>query len=118
MITPAPFYAYVHVTDDGEIFYVGKGSGRRAFQRWGRNAEHTARMGKTLNVGILPCSTERIAYELEWGLIKCLHRSGVQLANKQIPLGEAERRRTDALRAKLGWIGEHKPFWDEEDGRI
>jgi len=31
------FYVYIHIKTNGEIFYVGKGSGKRAFVKSGRN---------------------------------------------------------------------------------
>lgn len=33
----SPYYVYAHATDDGEIFYIGKGKNRRAYHQCGRN---------------------------------------------------------------------------------
>lgn len=84
------FYAYVHarpgtITADG-IFYVGKGTLERTVKlKRPHNPYHscilTKRGIKNILVGKLECSTEEVAFELEKGLIKCLKRSGVKLAN-------------------------------------
>jgi hypothetical protein len=81
------YYAYVHTRPDNSIFYVGKGHGKRATSLVrSNNAHHTnivAKYGKdNIGVGILPCSTEKIAFELEIGLLKCLRRTGARLANR------------------------------------
>lgn len=86
----AEFYAYVHarpntVSAQG-IFYVGKGSAKRV-RHVGRSNRHHSNIvqkyGKdSILVGAIPCSSEDIALELEKGLIKCLKRSNVVLANR------------------------------------
>lgn len=83
------YYAYVHARpstlDASGIFYVGKGSGRRAysFNRRAQNpyyANVVEKNGSPL-IGKLECSSEAIAFELERGLIKCLRKMGVKLTN-------------------------------------
>lgn len=84
------YYAYLHArpnTEDAHgIFYVGKGKGKRAFKLNRKNPHHKSISQKygihNLLVGIIPCSSEQIAFNLEVGLIKCLKRSGVKLSNK------------------------------------
>lgn len=83
------FYAYVQARPEtvvaSGIFYVGKGYGKRAQDMLGRNFYHTniiAKYGaKNILIGKLECSSEQIAFDLEIGLIKCLRRNGVKLAN-------------------------------------
>lgn len=89
------FYAYLHATPDAtsadEVFYVGKGSGDRAWSfgiSSGRLSNHndavkTAGGRGMVLVGTIPCSSESIAYDLEMGLIKCIARSPTnRLVNK------------------------------------
>lgn len=70
------------------IFYVGKGSCRRARSVKHRNKYHASIVSKhgedNILIGTLECSNEQTAFELEKGLIKCLTRSGVKLANMTI----------------------------------
>jgi hypothetical protein len=79
------FYAYIHAKPDGTPFYVGKGNGRRLNMFHRRNQHHkniVAKYGRrNILIGRLDCSDEGTAFDLEMGLIKCLRRSGVDLAN-------------------------------------
>jgi hypothetical protein len=79
------FYAYIHAKPDGTPFYVGKGNGRRLNMFHRRNQHHkniVAKYGRrNILIGRLDCSDESTAFDLEMGLIKCLRRSGVDLAN-------------------------------------
>jgi hypothetical protein len=79
------FYAYIHAKPDGTPFYVGKGWGRRANDFLLRNPYHkntTAKYGvDNILVGTIDCSSEKIAFELECGLIKCLKRMNISLTN-------------------------------------
>lgn len=85
----AEYYTYVHArpesTDATGIFYVGKGKGKRAydFNRRAQNPHYANVVDKhgAPSVGILPCSSEEMAFDLEVGLIKCLRRMGVTLTN-------------------------------------
>lgn len=82
---PTPRFAYVHCKPDGTVFYVGKGALRRVKNLRERNEYHrrvVAKYGKNnILIGMLECSSEQIAFDLERGLIKCLKRQGVSLAN-------------------------------------
>lgn len=76
--------AYTHARPDGSVFYVGKGSIKRA--KWmKRNKWHSAIVekygAKNIVVSFIPCSSEDIAFDLEVGLIKCFRRIGVKLVN-------------------------------------
>lgn len=79
------FFAYIHCRPDGSPFYVGKGARRRAVYMGERNPHHKAIVAKygpkAIQVAMMECSTERLAFNLERGIIKCLRRSGVALAN-------------------------------------
>jgi hypothetical protein len=85
MTTSGTSYAYIHCKPDGTPFYVGKGALRRAKYLGERNPHHQATVNKygkaNILIGMLECSTEDIAYELERGIIKCLRRQGAQLTN-------------------------------------
>lgn len=87
-VEDAKYYAYVHARPDGRIFYVGKGCKKRAhtFPQARRNKHHGRICAKygvaNIQVGLMYCTTEAIAYELEVGLIKCLTRMGVELTNQ------------------------------------
>jgi hypothetical protein len=78
-------YAYIHCKPDGTPFYVGKGKLRRAKYLGERNPYHRVVVQKygasSILIGMLECSSEKIAYSLEEGLIKCLRRSKIQLCN-------------------------------------
>ena len=82
------FCTYVHTKPNGEIFYVGKGTATRAknLAKAARNKWHgrvVSKYGKeNILVGVLECSSEQTAFDLEIGLIKCLRRMGVQLVNQ------------------------------------
>ena len=81
------FGAYVHCKPDGIPFYVGKGRVERAkrLDASHHNVHHARVVTKygreNIGVGFIPCSSEAIAFDLEKGLIKCLKRANVKLAN-------------------------------------
>jgi len=100
------FYAYIHAKPDGTPFYVGKGNGTRAHRLSGRNSYHArtvAKYGKqNILIGKLDCSSEEISFNLEIGLIKCLKRMGVSLANMTDGgEGPSGRTITDEHKAKI-----------------
>lgn len=81
------FGAYIHTKPNNVPFYVGKGRIERAkrLDASHHNLYHNrivAKYGKeNIGVAFIPCSSEKIAFQLEIGIIKCLKRSGVKLAN-------------------------------------
>lgn len=87
MTTSNPVYAYVHCKPDGTPFYVGKGKIHRAniLNPKYRNPYHgniTKKYGiENILIGIIECSTNDIALELEVGMIKCFKRMGISLSN-------------------------------------
>ena len=67
----AKFYTYLWLREDGTPYYVGKGSGRRAYQSQG----HLMRRPKDRrNIQITPHATEAEAFEDERRLIKWFGR--------------------------------------------
>jgi len=104
------YYAYLHArpnTEDASgIFYVGKGKGGRSHDLSPRNIYHAnvlAKHGGDVLVGRLTCSSEKVAFDLEVGLIKCLKRMGVRLTN-QTNGGEGTSglAQTEDHRSKIG----------------
>lgn len=95
------FYVYTHSRPDGSVFYVGKGSGRRAWHfTKGRNPHHKAIIKKygvdNIVVTLYPCESEQVAFDLEKKMIA--EREG--LANKTDGgEGSSGRPITDKVRA-------------------
>lgn len=107
----ADYYAYVHARPESEdasgIFYVGKGKGKRAydFNRRAQNPHYARIVAKNGSpvVGIIDCSSESIAFDLECGLIKCLRRMKVPLSNlSNGGEGQSGYRHTDETKIKIG----------------
>ena len=77
--------AYLHLTPDLVPFYVGKGTKKRMRDFYGRNSSHQSVVSeygrKNILKTFIECSDENTALDLEVGLIKCLKRMGVKLAN-------------------------------------
>lgn len=79
------FYVYTHSTDvGGDVFYVGKGKGRRAWARTGRSPEWTEVVSKFgLVVSLVKEGlNEDDAYSLEEDLITSYRMRGNNLVNK------------------------------------
>lgn len=78
-------FAYIHCKPDGIPFYVGKGAFRRAMYLGERNAYHKSIVDKygkeNILKGILECSSDKIALNLEVGIIKCFKRMKIKLSN-------------------------------------
>ena len=80
------FYAYLHCRPDGSPFYVGKGTILRARRvSRARNPHHKNIVNKygpeNILVGMMECSSESTAFELERGLLKRLRLMGAELSN-------------------------------------
>lgn len=76
-------YTYMHATKDGRVFYVGKGSGRRAWAKGKRPAEWRRVVAEGgLVVTTCPWPTEEDAYSHERLLIACLRDVGAPLINE------------------------------------
>ena len=89
------FYTYVHIRNDiGEVFYVGKGTGRRAFAL-GRNPywnSIVAKHGHAVHI-VAYFANEADAFEHEKEMISELRASGFNLANM-----------TDGGEGATGWV--------------
>lgn len=81
-------FVYLHSIAGRGVFYVGKGTLRRSRETNPnrRNAHYnniTSKYGVgNMAIGTIECSDEKTAFLLEVGIIKCLKRQGVKLANK------------------------------------
>lgn len=92
------FYVYTHSRPSGEVFYVGKGLARRAWNfTFGRNAHHKAVIAKygagNIIVTIHQCADESSAFALEMSMIASLIADGARLCNKTLG-GEGASGRT------------------------
>jgi hypothetical protein len=79
------FYTYAHTKPDGTIFYIGKGSKRRAWKTHNRNKHWKSIVEKHngFNVEILAnWNTEQEAFDHEVLLISCFKDMNYILANK------------------------------------
>lgn len=83
-------YAYIHAmpgtVDASGVFYVGKGSLKRADRINGRSEEYRAIVSsagaENILVGKIECSSGATAVALECGLIRLLRRANAPLVNK------------------------------------
>lgn len=85
-ITERSFHVYHHVRPDtGQVFYVGKGKGRRAFDRGARRSEFWHRVvekaGGVLVEIVAKKLTEDEAFLLEKQNIAALRNCGIRLCN-------------------------------------
>jgi hypothetical protein len=79
------FYTYAHLTPKGDIFYIGKGSGDRAFSFGDRshNWRRAVKQNKGLQIEILAnWDTEEEAFSHENLLVECFKNMKVDLVNK------------------------------------
>jgi hypothetical protein len=78
-------FVYLHCRPTGEPFYVGKGTFERAHSFKPRNNHYKNVVYKygsdNVLIGTLECSSDKIAFELERGIIECLRRQGERLSN-------------------------------------
>ena len=83
-MTNKKFYVYVHIKEsDGEVFYVGKGSGNRAWDFYGRNSYWKNVKNKHgVRVEVLFSSLEeKDAFDLEREVISTFESCGAKLTN-------------------------------------
>lgn len=109
------FYVYIHKKPDGTPFYVGKGTGNRAYQfakrtQWHKNI--VEKYGKSnIAIEITNCIDESQAFELEKTYIKQLKTLGVELVNlTDGGEGCVGRIFTDEHRLKLSAAKKGKPL--------
>lgn len=109
------FYTYAHIKPDGNIFYIGKGSGNRAWKKTRRNqywknivAKYTEYKVQILAVW----QTEKEALDHEIFLISCFHKLGHKLANiTSGGEGTSGYKHTEERKQKLKelWSGQNNP---------
>lgn len=79
------FYTYAHYTPDGRLFYIGKGSGNRAYTFYQRGSHWNntvAKYGEPLVKIITEWATESLAMRHEAYLIAYFRSAGYRLCNK------------------------------------
>jgi hypothetical protein len=85
-VTPGQFYVYLHGRPDGSVFYVGKGSGKRAYDfRNNRNPHYLRtieKVGKAnIRMSVFPCESEPDSFYVETMIIDLLRKRGDRLCN-------------------------------------
>jgi hypothetical protein len=102
------YYTYIHATPDGEIFYVGKGCGHRAFSTGKRSLAWRQVVADNNGITIKIVSyfdTEQEAFEHEKKLISFYRKENASLVNKSEgglgPLGYCQTVELRAHKAKL-----------------
>jgi len=78
------FYTYAHYKPDNSVFYIGKGQGRRAFDKISRSKkwkELVAKEGDYKVEILAQWPTEQEAFEHEIFLIECFKDMGANLVN-------------------------------------
>jgi predicted GIY-YIG superfamily endonuclease len=79
------YYVYIHANQDGKVFYVGKGSGRRVYSMNDRSYEWHEEQQKhdgLLMKIVRRFSTETEAYAYEKELVAQYRKDGAKLVNK------------------------------------
>ena len=109
------FYNYLHTKPNGEVFYIGKGTGIRAWKTTRRNQhwKNIVAKYKDYNVEILAnWDTEQEAFDHEVLLISCFKDMGYELANLTDG-GEGMSNPSAETRAKLSESrkGSKNPFF-------
>jgi hypothetical protein len=116
------FYTYAHLrNDNGQIFYIGKGTGRRMYRKSARNLHWHNVVAKAGYTPILLANwkTEKEAYEHEKFLIKCFEGSLVNQSSggdgndASGGLSFAGRKHTEQAKQKCRQIHLGKPKSDQ-----
>ena len=80
------FYIYLHIKPNGVPFYVGKGTGNRAYVFNRKYNPHYTRIllkhgHDNIRVLVIPCQSEQHAFQAEIDCIAKLRRAGCRLCN-------------------------------------
>lgn len=120
------FYTYVHrKADTGEVFYVGKGKGRRMRQGWTPSGHRSEFWRRTVEKhGFIPevvayWSDETSAFEHERLLIACFRDMGFQLCNlSDGGCGASGAKRSPAIRELIGSRYRGKTLSEEHRAKL
>ena len=118
------FHVYHHIRPDtGQIFYVGKGKGRRAFDRGARRGQFWHRVvkkaGGVLVKIIAQKLTEDEAFFLEKRNIAALRKSGLRLCNlTDGGDGASGLRRSEAWKRMMSGVHSGKTLSEEVRAKI
>jgi hypothetical protein len=116
-------YVYLHCKPDGCPFYVGKGSGRRAYRvaNKNRNRFHQGMVKRygadKIGVHIFGCDSPESAFQLERKLIAALRAKGYRLSNFNDG-GEGSANPSPATRAKMAAAKLGRPMAPEIRAKI
>jgi hypothetical protein len=110
------FYTYAHYkADTKEVFYIGKGTGQRRFQKTNRNTHwHNTvkKHGYTIEL-LAEFDVEQEALDHEVFLIWCFRDMGYKLVNKTDGgEGTSGMKHTDEAKAKMSAVHKGKPRLD------
>lgn len=120
------FFVYLYKRPDGSVFYVGKGTKRRAFsvspsRRNRKFMNILSKYGaKNVLIELIQCESEEAAFDLEVAKIKQLRGEGADLANfTDGGEGCSNRKPTEkVLAALVVWQGAYHRLSDESKERI
>lgn len=118
------FYTYFHCKPDGTPFYVGKGSGRRAYQfAKNRNRHYKNVIQKygvdNIKVFVFPCESEAVAFIEEIRQIGLLREAGYELTNQtEGGEGPAGFTHSDLTKKQLSKSLTGRKFTDEHKAKI
>jgi hypothetical protein len=109
-------YTYIHKKSDGTPFYVGKGIGNRAYDKYSRNPYWQNKVNKHgLNVEILAYwDTEVEAFDHEKLIILCFKDMGIKLTNMSDGgegnsgckwTDESKQKLSNSTKGNKAWLG-------------